>query len=137
MNVRNCRKCGRLFNYVMGPITCPQCREALEAKFKEVKTYIQSHPGCGISEVSEACEVEVGQIQQWLREERLQFAEGSAIELFCEGCGKPIRSGRYCDTCKAEMTNGFGQMLKPKTAPKAEPRKDPREAARMRFIDTK
>ena len=36
MNVRNCRKCGTIFNYVMGPIVCPACREALEEKFKEV-----------------------------------------------------------------------------------------------------
>ena len=32
MNVRNCRKCGAIFNYVMGPIMCPACRDALEAK---------------------------------------------------------------------------------------------------------
>ena len=30
MNVRNCRKCGKLFNHVMGMPICPACKDALE-----------------------------------------------------------------------------------------------------------
>ena len=30
MNVVNCRRCGRLFNYVAGKYICPACKEALE-----------------------------------------------------------------------------------------------------------
>ena len=113
MNVRNCRKCGRLFNYAMGPIICPQCREALEEKFKEVKAYISEHNGCGIQEVARECDVEVSQIQQWLREERLQFSEDSMVQLTCESCGTTIRSGRFCDKCKNEMANGFQKAITP------------------------
>ena len=40
MDVRNCRKCGRLFNYAMGPIVCQNCRESMEEKFQEVKKYV-------------------------------------------------------------------------------------------------
>lgn len=43
MNARNCRKCGKLFNYVSGPPICMACREALEEKFHEVKSYIWEH----------------------------------------------------------------------------------------------
>ena len=43
MNARNCRKCGKLFNYVSGPPICMACREALEEKFQEVKNYIFEH----------------------------------------------------------------------------------------------
>ena len=75
MNVRNCRKCGRIFNYVLGPIMCPKCREDQEAKFQEVKKYVQEHHGADIIEVSEECDVDPGQIRQWIREERLQFAD--------------------------------------------------------------
>lgn len=107
MNVRNCRKCGALFNYAMGAIICPKCREEVEVKFKEVKAYIQSHPGAGIQETSRECEVEVGQIQQWIREERLEFSNDSMVMLNCESCGQPIRSGRFCDSCKNSLANGF------------------------------
>lgn len=135
MNVKNCRKCGRLFNYAMGPYICPQCREALEEKFKEVKKYIQDHPMVGIHEVSRECDVEVSQIQQWLREERLQFAEDSAITLNCESCGAPIRSGKYCDSCKAQLTSSLRSVMPQKPKPVEQPKKDPRDAARMRFLN--
>lgn len=134
MNVRNCRKCGRIFNYVVGPHICPACREALEAKFQEVKEYIRQHKGVGISEVSEACDVEVSQIHQWLREERLEVTEDSAIQLVCENCGALIRSGRFCEKCKNSMTQGFQSVLD-ENAPKPVLRKEPeKDNPRMRFL---
>ena len=72
MNVRNCKKCGRIFNYVSGMPICMQCKEKLEEKFQEVKKYIQENRHASIPQVSEACEVSTNQIQQWLREERLE-----------------------------------------------------------------
>ena len=56
MNVRNCKMCGKIFNYVVGPVICPRCREAREEKFQEVKKYIDEHRGADILEVSEECE---------------------------------------------------------------------------------
>jgi hypothetical protein len=135
MNARNCRKCGRLFNYAMGPIMCQQCRDALEGKFKEVKDYIQQHPACGIQEVSRECDVETSQIQQWLREERLEFTADSMVQLNCEGCGAPIRSGRYCDRCKTSMTNGFNQILRQAAPPPPTVSKDPKDSPKMRYLN--
>lgn len=120
MNVRNCRGCGRLFNHISGPSLCPACREKLEEKFQQVKEFIRENPGVGIREVSEVCEVEPSQINQWLREERLELTEGSPLMLFCEGCGAMIRCGKYCDKCKANLANGFQSILrgeKPVEAP--------------------
>ncbi len=134
MNVRNCRNCGRIFNYVAGPPICPACKESLEAKFQEVKEYIRAHKGAGIAEVAEACEVEASQIRQWLREDRLELAEGSAIVLSCESCGAPIRSGRFCEKCKGNMTRNLKEAMKP-SRPAQQPRKNKEEGgARMRFL---
>ncbi len=58
MNVRNCRKCGKLFNYIMGVPICPACREKLEETFQVVKKYIRENKLADIKEVAEACEVE-------------------------------------------------------------------------------
>ena len=52
MNVRNCRKCGKLFNYMMGMPICPACKEKLEQKFQEVKKYIRENRMSGIKAVS-------------------------------------------------------------------------------------
>lgn len=135
MNVRNCKKCGRLYNYVAGPMLCPLCREELEATFQKVKKYVDENKGASVQQVVEECEVEIQQIREWIREERLEFSEGSSIGVACEKCGASIRTGRFCDKCKAEMTSGLQSVLdanKPKPAP--ERIKDSSNNPRMRFL---
>lgn len=112
MNVVNCRKCGKLFNYIAGPYICPMCKEAGEKKFQEVKKYIQSNRGCTMTQVCDECNVEPGQIQAWIRQERLQFADDSPIKVNCEQCGAMIGSGRFCDKCKSEMTKNLNNMMR-------------------------
>ena len=136
MEVRNCRKCGRIFNYVAGMPICPMCREKTEAKFQEVKEYIRENKGVGIMEVSEACDVDAAQIRQWLREERLEVTEDSAIYLNCESCGAPIRTGRFCDKCKNEVTKGFKDIVSTNRAATEtqQNKNDSARDARMRFL---
>ena len=134
MDVRNCKKCGRMFNYAMGPAVCPRCKEDLEEKFQEVKKYVYEHQGCGIQEVSDECEVSTQQIKQWLKEERLEFSSDSQVMINCEKCGAPIRSGRFCDKCKMELSSGFKHSMgmdKPKE-PVQKPAKNERD--KMRFL---
>lgn len=134
MNVRNCRKCGKIFNYVMGLPICPACKEAQEAKFQEVKKYIQDNKMSTIPQVAEACEVEPNQIQQWIREERLAFADDSPLSLACEGCGAMIKTGRFCEKCKKDVANGLQNAIK-RPEPIQQVKKDVRENPRMRFLD--
>jgi len=133
MNVRNCRKCGKIFNYVVGPTICPSCREKMEAKFAEVKEFVRDNKGASIPEISEKCDIETQQIQQWIREERLVFAEDSPLGIECEGCGTMIKTGRYCDKCKAAITQGFNPVKK---VEKAEPKKPTKENPKMRFLQS-
>ena len=135
MNARNCRKCGKLFNYVSGHPICMACREALEEKFQEVKNYIFEHRSVTIPEVSEACGVSTNQIQQWLREERLQLGEGSGITLFCENCGTSIFTGRFCEKCKNSMANKLNSSIHKPEEPKLQSKKkDPHDNPKMRFL---
>ncbi len=135
MNVRNCKKCGKLFNHIMGAPICPACRERLEEKFQEVKKYIRENRTAGIKDVSEACEIEPGQIQQWIREERLEFTADSPVKIPCENCGEMIRSGKYCDKCKREMTNNLSSVMEKPKAARAEPKKTQPSGNKMRFLD--
>lgn len=135
MNVRNCRKCGKIFNYIAGLPICPACAEATEKKFQEVKEYVREHrDAASISVVAEACDVDVNQIKQWVREERLTFGDDSPMGIECESCGTIIKSGRFCDKCKDGITKGLidaaGLNAKKEEAPKRS-----RESARMRFLD--
>ncbi len=135
MDVRNCKGCGKLFNYLSGPPLCPNCAQALDVKFEEVKEYVYDHPRCGIQEVSEEMDIPISQIKQWIREERLAFAEDSMIGLECEACGITIKTGRYCKNCKDKLAKGLGNLYhEDKPAPAQKP-KDPRENPKMRFLN--
>ena len=134
MNVKNCRGCGRIFNYITGPFLCQACKEKMEMKFEEVKEYIRENPGVGIKEVAEACDVETSQINQWLREERLELTEGSTIFLSCESCGTQIRSGKYCEQCKYNMTMGFKNILQNKPQEANTGNKIDKDNPKMRFL---
>ena len=68
MNVRNCKKCGKLFNYMSGMPICPACKDAAEKQFQGVKKFIRENPRADIKDIVEECGVERMQIQQWIRE---------------------------------------------------------------------
>lgn len=135
MDVRNCKECGKIFNYLSGPPLCPACMRELDKKFEKVKEYIYDHPGAGVQEVSDENGVTTAQIRTWIRQERLAFAEDSPIGIECENCGAIIKTGRFCKLCKDKMANNFNNVYK---KPMAEPKKkDSRENGRMRFLDKK
>ncbi len=136
MEVRNCKRCKRLFNYTDRSKYCPACMEAIEEEFHKAKEYIYKHPGAGIHEVSEELEIEIGLIKQWIREERLALSSASDGVITCESCGASITTGRFCEKCKSQLTNNLSQAVTRKPAP--EPQKSKKsERDRMRFLDGK
>jgi len=110
--LRNCIRCGKVFAYTYNPV-CNKCLEQEEEEFKRVKEYIYENPGSTVFEVSDATEISVEKIMKFLREERLELSsDNTNLLLECESCGRPIKSGRYCEECKnqiaSEMKREFG-----------------------------
>lgn len=131
MEVKACRSCGRLFNYISGPSRCPACTEALEKKFQEVKLFIWDHRAASLSEISEATGVSVGQLRQWVREERLTFSDDSPVGLECEMCGALVKTGRFCANCKGKLNSTLSSALTPEK-PLTKDFKDKKN--RMRYL---
>lgn len=134
MDIRNCKNCNKMFNYIGKPI-CPTCEKLLEDKFQEVKKYVKEHPEAPITMVAEENDVSVNQIKRWVRQERLAFSDASMVGLECEKCGAMIKTGRFCDNCKTTMTNNLASAIKKKPEPVIEPKQ--KESARMRFLDNR
>jgi len=134
MEVKNCKSCGRLFNYLSGIQLCPSCAATLDVKFEAVKEYVYDHPRVGIQQVSEEMEVNVSQIKQWVREERLAFAEDSMIGLECEGCGMTIKTGRFCKACKDKLTKGLTNLYA-NDKPSVQKTVAPKDGPKMTFLD--
>lgn len=105
MDVRNCAKCGRIFQYLIGAPICPKCKEKEEEEFQLVKTYIYDNKNANMMEVSNQTGVQMKLIERFIREGRLMLSEDSPIFLRCEKCGTQIRTGRYCQSCSTSLSN--------------------------------
>lgn len=123
-DIRNCPRCGKIFSYLRSPI-CPNCQQEEEAEFQIVKQYIYDYPGVNMAVVAQETGVSIEKIMRFLREERLELTSDSDnLILECERCHVPIKSGRFCDSCKNDLDKGFkkefgiGQKKEPAPLPK-------------------
>ena len=99
-NIRNCRRCGKLYNHIGGVPLCVDCKARDEDDFKRVKDFLYDYPKASIFEVSRELDISVQRIKNYLRQGRLEIIGDSAnMVLECELCGKSIKSGRFCDEC--------------------------------------
>lgn len=107
MNIKNCKKCGKIYNYD-GFSICYHCRNEENEIFQKVREYIYDNSDADINKVSEATEVPTKKILEFLRQGKLEIKEGSNLILDCERCGEPIKLGRFCNSC----VNEIGRELK-------------------------
>ena len=112
MDARNCPRCGKVYNHVIGYV-CRECQKAEEAEFEGIKKYLEDNPLCNMQELSEGTGVSIKKIMQYMRDGRLVTSEGMKGELSCESCGKAIESGRYCDSCLIDMNNKINSLFSP------------------------
>ncbi len=124
MEVKVCKNCRRLFQYIYGPELCSDCIKLVsgksvaaipeekrsmlkpllleeERKLTEIKEYIQANPTATVSKIAETFGVSARRIFDWIREDRLEFSDASYDAWFtCAKCGIKIKSGVYCINCK-------------------------------------
>lgn len=132
MDVRNCKKCGKLFNFAGEPL-CPICVKEMETKFFDVRSYIYENPTASMSVVAEENDVPIQQIKKWIRQERLSFTKDSGISIDCENCGRAILTGKFCSECKKKMTNTFSSVYQ-EAPSKSAPAKKNSSKGKMRFL---
>lgn len=101
-----CEKCGSVkIKYLgIGEYKCSDCGFLMYDDYGIVRNYIEKNPGVTQAEVSKATGIKKSRITQLLKEDKIEIAPGSSVFLFCELCGKEIRSGRYCFDCSKTLT---------------------------------
>ena len=103
--VKNCRRCRKIFMYSLGPQICDACKKLDDEEFEKVRLFVRDFPGATAQEVSKETGVPTHLIYRFLKEGRLEVAESSPIALLCENCGSRIKSGRFCITCSKRLAN--------------------------------
>jgi len=108
--LKNCKKCGRMFSSRNGQLFCSKCKTNDEEDFNIVREYIYDNPDSTVKDVHEGTEVPEETILKFLRQGRLVL-KGEGVGLECERCGKSINTGRFCDKCAQELKNGFQEAF--------------------------
>ncbi len=133
MSTKQCARCRKLFNYFSGPPLCVECRKEDDEDYKIVRDYLYKNPGAKITDVSSETEVSVSKIRRFLKEGRLEIKDLENCFLECERCGAPIKSGRYCDKCKRDLSTEMKSAINTAANNKATDTESAK--ARMRYLN--
>ena len=97
--------------YISGGYVCEKCGNETFDDFGKIKAYIDEHgPSPGIV-ISEATGVPIAKINRYLRQGRIEIPDGSGEYIPCEKCGQPIRYGRFCPACAAQLAKSISVVL--------------------------
>lgn len=135
--IKNCKRCRKIMMYTMGPMLCEDCKKLDEEEFIRVRKFVREYPGATMQEASEATEVSQASIHKYLKEGRLEVAEGSPIAIQCENCGTRIRSGRFCQACTTSLARDMmsaGQSLMPEKNRSGTGGQTPSDGAGLRHL---
>jgi len=104
--LKNCKRCNKVFSYLAGLPICPSCAREDERIFKEVSAYIRDNPGVSLNVVAEELEISYEKLLKYVKEGRLQIlaANGEYVG-FCEKCGTMIMKGKFCKSCEYHISN--------------------------------
>lgn len=125
MSIKNCARCGRMFQADGISKICDRCRDNDEEDFKVVREYVYDNPNSNIPDVAENTGISEEKILKFLRQGKLVLKDELSMVLDCERCGKPIKSGRYCDSCTNEMSRDLRSAAS-KTAESIQQKSAPR-----------
>ena len=111
---RVCEKCGKANPEYkgVGEYKCSECGFTMYDDFGVVRNYLEAHAGATQAQVSRETGVAMETIRQFLKEDRLEIAAGSAVMMTCEICNKPIRSGKYCPECERTVARRIEEEKK-------------------------
>jgi uncharacterized protein len=114
MDIRNCRRCGNIYNY-NGTVVCNHCSQQEQEDFDKVRDYLFEHPNSQAAEISRDTGVDLKVISRFLKEGRLKMENGHSGNslITCEKCGDSIQSGRFCEKCLHEMQSELKKTIKP------------------------
>jgi NMD protein affecting ribosome stability and mRNA decay len=106
--LKNCERCGRVFDQEGNEDLCPECYLEDKKELKKVRDYLNKSPLASVMEVCEKTGVSQSQILRFLKEGNLKIRK--PLEGFkCRLCGKPIKIGVLCEECKEKIEKGFSE----------------------------
>lgn len=109
MELRNCRKCKKLFISISGRITCQECYEEKEKSYDRVFEYLSKNPDASVGDICKATKVTEDSIVELVKNKKI--ALNVSVEYKCEICGKKIKVGKVCEECKKKVSKELDKVI--------------------------
>ena len=110
MDVKSCKKCGRLFNSILDYQLCDSCKRFMESSLQRTEYLLKANPSLSVEQLAEEAGVEISTIHEWIENGSLILPDNSSVIATCKNCGARISSGQYCDSCKQQIRSGLRQL---------------------------
>lgn len=101
-NLKNCKKCGKVFVPTGPEKYCRECRQEQEELEREVANYIRDNPGVTIKEAAEATGISDVLVKRMALQGTFAM-RGKKYTHTCMSCGRTITQGTYCADCLAKL----------------------------------
>lgn len=97
-----CQYCGskQLENVTLGTYRCSECGKDNFDDFQTIRNYLNQAGSASVLSIEKNTGVPRKIINHFFREEFLELADNTSNSVTCQECGKPIRTGIFCETCK-------------------------------------
>jgi NMD protein affecting ribosome stability and mRNA decay len=104
--LKNCMRCGRVFESEENKELCPECYLEDKKELKKVRDYLNMNPLASVMDVCKKTGVSQAQILRFIKDGSLKIRK--PLEGFkCRLCGKPIKNGSLCSNCREKIEKGF------------------------------
>ena len=108
-NLRVCSECGgQMIPRRSGEYECINCSHMEYDEFGIIRKYLEENGPQPKEKIMLDTGVSRKTVIQFINEQRLQVAPGSAKMLTCERCGAQILTGNLCPACSAFLSKGTG-----------------------------
>ena len=124
IKLKTCPICGKAFLALPTRRVCRDCLEAEYQMEREIVDYVRDHPGARPTEIIEETGASESLLRRMIEEGR--FVELGNVMYPCRKCGKPISSGKYCQSCYIKMKQSLEKAhadIKARTERKAKEKK--------------
>ncbi len=96
-----CEFCGgAVTKQSMGVYRCVDCGRENYDDFQKIRNFLEKSGAAPIAVISRNTGVSYKTIEYFWNEEFLEIPKNLDVRISCTRCGKPIRSGTLCDSCK-------------------------------------